>query len=51
MCFVHSIYGGMLVGYNENGSTSSVKVMSPIDMLLWAVDHPPSTKMYVILTL
>jgi hypothetical protein len=41
----------MLVGYNENGNTSSVKVMNRDDMLLWAMDHPPPTKMHVILTL
>ncbi len=51
MCFVHFAYGGLLVRYNENGSTSSVKVMSHINMLLWAMDHPPPTNMYVILTL
>ncbi len=51
LCFVHSTYGGLLVGYNENGSTSSVKVMSHDNMLLWAMDYLPPTKMYVILTL
>ncbi len=51
MCFVHSTYGGLLVGYNENGSINSVKVMNHVDMLLWAMDQPPPTKMYVILTL
>jgi hypothetical protein len=28
-----------------------VKVMSHVDMLLQAMDHPPPTKKYVILTL
>jgi hypothetical protein len=28
-----------------------VKVMSHANMLLWAMDHPPLAKMYVILTL
>jgi hypothetical protein len=51
MCFAHSDYGGLFARYNENGSISSVNVMSHVDMLLWAMDHPPSTKMYVILTL
>ncbi len=51
MCSVHYDYGGLLIGYHENGSTNSVKVMSHADMLLWAMDHPPPTKMYVILTL
>ncbi len=51
MCFVHFVYGGLLVGYNENGGTSNVKVMSHVNMLLWAMDHPPPTKMYVISTL
>jgi hypothetical protein len=51
MCLAHSNYGGLLARYNENGSTSSVKAMSHVDMLLWAMDHPPPTKMYVILTL
>jgi hypothetical protein len=46
-----SAYGGLLARYNENGSTSSVKVMNHVNMLLWAMDHPPPTKMYVILTL
>jgi hypothetical protein len=51
MCFVHFAYGGLFVKYNENGSTINVKVMSHANMLLWAMDHPPPTKMYVILTL
>jgi hypothetical protein len=51
LCFVHSAYGELLTRYNENGSTSNVKVMSCDDMLLWAMDHPLATKMYVILTL
>ncbi len=51
MCLAHSPYGGLFVGYNENGNTSSVKVMNHANMLLWAMDHPPPTKMYVILTL
>ncbi len=51
LCLVHSTYGGLLVGYNEIGSTSSVKVMNHANMLLWAMDHPPPTKMHVILTL
>jgi len=51
LCFAHSAYDGLLVGYNENGSTRSVKVTSHVDMLLWTMDHPPPTKMYVILTL
>jgi hypothetical protein len=51
LCFAHSAYDGLLVGYNENGNTSIVKVMSHVDMLLWAMDHPPPTKIYVILTL
>jgi hypothetical protein len=28
-----------------------MKVMGHADMLLWAMDHPPPTNMYVILTL
>jgi hypothetical protein len=51
MCLAHSDYGGLLTRFNENGSTSNVKVMSHVDMLLWAMDHPPPTKMYAILTL
>jgi hypothetical protein len=51
MCLAHSDYGGLIARYNENGSTSNVKVMSHVDMLLWAMDHPPPTKMHVILTL
>jgi len=51
MCLTHSAYGGLLARYNENGSTNNVKVMSHVDMLLRAMDHPPPTKMYVILTL
>jgi hypothetical protein len=39
-----------LQGYNENGSTNNVKVMS-VDMLLWAMDHAPPTNMYVISSL
>jgi hypothetical protein len=50
-CFVHLAYGGLLVRYNENGSTNNVKVMNYVDMLLWAMDHPPPIKMHVILTL
>jgi hypothetical protein len=45
----HSAYGGLFAGYNKNWS--SVKVMNHANMLLWAMDHPPATKMYVILTL
>jgi hypothetical protein len=51
MCFAHSAYDGLLTRYNENGNTNSVKVMSHVDMLLWAMDHPPPANMYVILTL
>ncbi len=51
MCFVHSTYGGLLARYNENGNTNNLKVMNRANMLLWAMDHPPPTKMYVILTL
>jgi hypothetical protein len=51
LCLVHSTYGGLLKGYNENGSTSGVKVMNHVDMLLWAMDHPPPIKIYVILPL
>ncbi len=51
MCLVHFDYGGLLARYDENGNTNSVKVMSHVNMLLWAMDHPPPTKMYVILTL
>jgi hypothetical protein len=51
MCHVHLDYGGLLARYNENGSINNVKVMSHVDMLLWARDHPPPTNMYVILTL
>jgi len=51
MCHVHLDYGGLLARYNDNGSINSVKVMSHVDMLLWARDHPPPTNMYVILTL
>jgi hypothetical protein len=51
MCFAHSNYGGLFARYNENGSINSVKAMSHVDMLSWAMDHPPPTKMYVILTL
>ncbi len=48
MYFVHFAFSGLFVGYNENGSTNSVKVMSHVEKLLWAMDHPPSIKMYVI---
>jgi len=51
MCYAHFDYGGLFIGYNENGSTNSVKVMSHVNVLLWAMDHPLPTKMYVILTL
>jgi hypothetical protein len=51
LCIVHSGYDGLLAGYNENGSTSSLKEMNHGNMLLWAMDHPPPTKIYVILTL
>jgi hypothetical protein len=51
MCFVHFAYGELFIGYNENGNISSVKMTSHVDMLLWAMDDPPPTKMYVILTL
>jgi hypothetical protein len=51
MCLAHFDYGGLLARYNENGSTNSVKVMNHANMLLWAMDHPPPTQMYVILTL
>jgi hypothetical protein len=51
MCLAHSYYGGLFARYNENGSISSVKVMIHADMLLWVMNHPPPTKMYVILTL
>ncbi len=51
MCRAHFDYGGWLVRYNENKNTNSVKMMSHANMLLWAMDHPPPTKMYVILTL
>jgi len=51
LCLAHSAYGGLLARYNENGNTSNVKVMSHANMLLWAMDHAPPTKMYVILTL
>jgi hypothetical protein len=51
MCLVHFAYGGLLVGYNENENTSNVKVMSHVNMLLWAMDHPPPTMLYMILTL
>jgi hypothetical protein len=51
MCLTHFDYGELFARYNENGNISSVKVMSHVDMLLWAMDHPPPTKMYVILTL
>ncbi len=33
MCFVHFAYGGLLTWYNENGSTSNVKVMNHVDVL------------------
>jgi hypothetical protein len=51
MCFDHYAYGGLLIRYNEKMSTSSVKVENHVNILLWAIDHPPHTKMYVILTL
>ncbi len=51
LCLVHFAYGGLLAKYNENGSTCNVKVMSHANMLLWAMDHPPPTNMYVVLTL
>jgi hypothetical protein len=51
MCLAHFDSSGLFATYNENGNISSVKVMSHVDMLLWAMDHPPPTKMYVILTL
>jgi hypothetical protein len=51
MCLAHSYYGELFTRYNENGNISSVKVMIHVEMLLWAMDHPPPTKMYVILTL
>ncbi len=51
MCIAHSDYGGLFTRYNENGNISSVKMMSHVDMLSWATDHPPPTNMYVILTL
>jgi hypothetical protein len=51
LCLIHSAYGGLLVEYNENESTNNVKVMNHGNMLLWAMDRPPPTKMYVILTL
>jgi hypothetical protein len=51
LCFVHSTSGGLLARYNENENTNNVKVRNHADMLLWAMDHPPPTKMYVILTL
>ncbi len=51
MCLAHFDYGGLFTRYNENGNISSVKVMSHVDMLSWAMDHPPPTNMYVILTL
>jgi hypothetical protein len=40
-----------LQGIMRMGVTSSVKVMSHVDMLLWAMDHPPPKNMCVILTL
>jgi hypothetical protein len=49
MCFAHSINNGRLLArYNENGNTNNVKVMNHVDMLLWTMDHPPPTNMYVI---
>ncbi len=51
MCLTHFDYGELFAKDNENGNINSVKVMSHVDMLLWAMDHPPPTKMYVILTL
>jgi hypothetical protein len=39
-----------LQGYNDIESTNNVKVMN-VDMLLWTMDHPPPTKMYVISSL
>jgi len=51
LCVVLILIGGLFAGYNENGSTNNVKVMSHANMLLWAMDHPPPTRMYVILTL
>jgi hypothetical protein len=44
-------YGGLFARYNDNGNISGMKVMSHVGMLLWAMDHPPPTNMYVILTL
>jgi len=51
MCLAYFDYGGLFARYNENGNISIVKVMNHVDLLLWAMDHPPPTKMYVILTL
>jgi len=51
MCLSHFDNGGLFARYSENGSINSVEVMSHVDMLLWAMDHPPPTKMYVTLTL
>jgi len=51
MCHAHLDYGGLLARSNENLNTNSVKVMGHADMLLWAMDHPPPTNMYVLLTL
>jgi hypothetical protein len=51
MCLAHFVYGGLLATYNENGNINGVKVISHVDVLLWAMDHPPPTKIYVILTL
>jgi hypothetical protein len=45
--YTHFIFGGSLIRYNENGSTNNVKVMNHVDMLLWAMDHPPPTKMHI----
>ncbi len=47
LCLVHCAFGGLFARYNENGSTSSVKMMR-VNMVLWAMDHPPPTKMYMI---
>ncbi len=39
MCLAHFDYGGLFARYNENGNISSVKVMSHVDMLLWANEN------------
>ncbi len=51
LCFVHFASSGLITKYNENGRTNNAKVMSHVDKLLWAMDHPPPTKMYMILIL